>query len=509
MATRAIDGRRGPLPRCGCHRALKLDVRQLEALRALEHFVAASDARNLSSRLINGGSVGNKINNDLNQRLRRLSRPQGLSVLAFACHLLDIDYGPGCRRDTSYQDDLAELLALHDGGTDVSDAALSKGAHSRLFHRAKKRAAGKTWSAVVADLAALRPNLDLRRFFHHAPPGGVPDVDGHLVLRPDLRDDPHVRLRYLHDLVRQRMLAGFPVTLPAFKKSGEVWRYFHRVTTELGLGELATLSAATGLEPSLLTHARSGAKIYAVRHCGRSDESHPRLRSWSEALVDDALAWCIGETYVQAHEHDLTLIEVLGHTPNWKTGPYSGKKPPTVDIAVQRASRCVVEVVNRLDMTREGYGSKLDWKCQQLTLVGVTSIIVRTDGGLDETARSIRRAVTAVAAAVGVDVTNEGILDRMQQIPSYVAGYDPVHAPYYTYAEATARVRELGIRTAQEYRSRNDPRLPSDPSSVYEHHGWIDWFDFLGKPRRGRGSATRRKSRHAKGALPRRSRFGS
>jgi hypothetical protein len=169
----------------------------------------------------------------------------------------------------------------------------------------------------------------------------------------------------------------------------------------------------------------------------------------------------------------------------------------------------VVEVVNRLDMTREGYGSKLDWKCQQLTLVGVTSIIVRTDGGLDETARSIRRAVTAVAAAVGVDVTNEGILDRMQQIPSYVAGYDPVHAPYYTYAEATARVRELGIRTAQEYRSRNDPRLPSDPSSVYEHHGWIDWFDFLGKPRRGRGSATRRKSRHAKGALPRRSRFGS
>lgn len=257
-----------------------LDTRQREALFALEHFAAVAGTRNLSSRLIRGGPAGNKINNDLNQRLKHLARPPTWSVLAFACHLLSIDYLPGCNRSTEYADDLEQLLDLHDRGHDVSDAALSTGKHSRLFHRAKKRSPGRTWASVVGDIVALRPQLDVRAFFHHAPPGVVPDVDGRLMLRPDLRDDRDLELGYLHDLLRRRMLAGYPMTLPAIKKAGEVGRYFHRVTADLGLGELATIARATGLDSTVLTHERSGARIYRVRHqLGTDDSPHPLLRS--------------------------------------------------------------------------------------------------------------------------------------------------------------------------------------------------------------------------------------
>lgn len=55
--------------------------------------------------------------------------------------------------------------------------------------------------------------------------------------------------------------------------------------------------------------------------------------------------------------------------------------------------------------------------------------------------------------------------------------------PFYTYAEAQAVVRGLGIKTHVEYKERYrvDPKLPSNPNQTYANAGWIDTYHFFGK----------------------------
>ena len=45
-------------------------------------------------------------------------------------------------------------------------------------------------------------------------------------------------------------------------------------------------------------------------------------------------------------------------------------------------------------------------------------------------------------------------------------------------------LRRKNIKSQAEYKKRykEDPRLPSEPNSTYAAKGWIDWYDFLGKP---------------------------
>lgn len=52
----------------------------------------------------------------------------------------------------------------------------------------------------------------------------------------------------------------------------------------------------------------------------------------------------------------------------------------------------------------------------------------------------------------------------------------------YRYAEAQERVQSLGIKNSREYStsSRQDSRLPTNPSRFYSGIGWIDWYNFLG-----------------------------
>ncbi len=53
---------------------------------------------------------------------------------------------------------------------------------------------------------------------------------------------------------------------------------------------------------------------------------------------------------------------------------------------------------------------------------------------------------------------------------------------FYSYKEACVAVREMGIRTQKEYQVRHgeDPRLPSTPNGYYRSSGWKDWKEFLG-----------------------------
>ena len=55
---------------------------------------------------------------------------------------------------------------------------------------------------------------------------------------------------------------------------------------------------------------------------------------------------------------------------------------------------------------------------------------------------------------------------------------------YPTYEEAKRAVAGRNIKSQDEYKKRykEDPRLPSNPNSTYAAKGWIDWYDFLGKP---------------------------
>lgn len=67
---------------------------------------------------------------------------------------------------------------------------------------------------------------------------------------------------------------------------------------------------------------------------------------------------------------------------------------------------------------------------------------------------------------------------------------------FYTYLEACAVVRRLGVTAAKRYPKQgyaNDPRLPRHPESVYFGDGWVDWPTFLGtvgEPRRRRKKTT-------------------
>jgi signal recognition particle subunit SEC65 len=55
---------------------------------------------------------------------------------------------------------------------------------------------------------------------------------------------------------------------------------------------------------------------------------------------------------------------------------------------------------------------------------------------------------------------------------------------YPTYKEAKRAVQRLNIKASAEYfkRYKEDPRLPSTPNAFYKDKGWIDWFNFFGKP---------------------------
>jgi hypothetical protein len=52
---------------------------------------------------------------------------------------------------------------------------------------------------------------------------------------------------------------------------------------------------------------------------------------------------------------------------------------------------------------------------------------------------------------------------------------------FYSYAEAKAKVQEMGIRTNAEYRTgyKRDLRLRSDPDTFYRGKGWVSWPMFL------------------------------
>lgn len=55
---------------------------------------------------------------------------------------------------------------------------------------------------------------------------------------------------------------------------------------------------------------------------------------------------------------------------------------------------------------------------------------------------------------------------------------------YPTLEEAKIAVQKIGIKNIKEYakeqRYKEDPRLPSNPNTVYKD--WVDWDDYLGKP---------------------------
>jgi hypothetical protein len=55
-------------------------------------------------------------------------------------------------------------------------------------------------------------------------------------------------------------------------------------------------------------------------------------------------------------------------------------------------------------------------------------------------------------------------------------------SPWYTYVDAQLVCQELGFKSANEYnaRYREDPRLPSSPEKIYADLGWTDWYTFLG-----------------------------
>ena len=54
---------------------------------------------------------------------------------------------------------------------------------------------------------------------------------------------------------------------------------------------------------------------------------------------------------------------------------------------------------------------------------------------------------------------------------------------FYSYAEASQAAQKLGIKTGVEYGQRyyEDPRLPSIPDRIYKDKDWINWLEFLGK----------------------------
>lgn len=56
---------------------------------------------------------------------------------------------------------------------------------------------------------------------------------------------------------------------------------------------------------------------------------------------------------------------------------------------------------------------------------------------------------------------------------------------FYTYPEAQAVVKRLGVTSLAIYRELHirDPLLPARPDIAYLKSGWVDWFDFLGKRR--------------------------
>lgn len=56
---------------------------------------------------------------------------------------------------------------------------------------------------------------------------------------------------------------------------------------------------------------------------------------------------------------------------------------------------------------------------------------------------------------------------------------------FYNYHEARDIVKQLGITSHAQYKTLHhlDGFLPARPDIVYLKAGWIDWFDFLGKPR--------------------------
>jgi hypothetical protein len=471
---------------------MSIDDRQRAALHALDRFLGSDSTVRLSTRLISdSGSRGNKVNNDLNVAFRSFPRPHRQSVLALACHLLDRVYEPGADRRWTYEDDLGELLRRYDRGEDITERALKRAGAANLFNRVKK-ASGRgstnrrpaTWTTVAEDLLARRPDLDLRRVFRHAPPGVVPDADGRLRLAPELRDKA-AEVEYLRRILRDRAESGLPVTRHAILRAPGLGRYFHRVVTRHGLSEIAFLAESTRLPAVELTHERSGARLYAVQHAHCIDRDgarmhHARLRSWSEALVDDALAHVLGDGYVDHHSHDVAIEDLLGPLPRdvYVGGPYSGKKSPTIDIVIGR--RVCIEIINRLDRTDAGYAHKLRWKTKLLRRSRLPTFVVRVEVGRCD-------SLAVQVAEVACEIAGE-IVVSPADLREWLERYQGALHRFASYEDASRRTRNLGIQSAAEYQRRRseDTALPATPSTLYRGEGWIGWPEFLGKPRRRR-----------------------
>lgn len=64
---------------------------------------------------------------------------------------------------------------------------------------------------------------------------------------------------------------------------------------------------------------------------------------------------------------------------------------------------------------------------------------------------------------------------------SFLGKEKPVY--YATYAELKAAAQSLGIKSQPQYKKlySKDPKLPSNPETMYADAGWLDWYDFLGK----------------------------
>lgn len=465
------------LPVCECHSSLSLTKRQTEALEELRGWVAEYGAEKLSSALIKGEERGNKVNNDLNFRFRgKLPTDLGyLSVLAAACHLAGIDSRPGMRRDTAFDDDIAELHGLYLAHAEVTDAALNASHHtSALFARMKMRAGAAglgtaSWGSVVIAMQERYPGLQARRFFRHLPNGFCVDRQGRLV---ELRDAADQR-RFAIELVRELYEDGLPVTPGALKRVPEVWRLLRR----LEKGSLVLLvSEATGLPPEQVTHVTSGARIHSVEtHTTCQDEArasvkHPALRSNTEAAIDDCLATFYGKDYCDKHQHDVKL-ETLTETLDYVGSPYTGNRSPDVDI-VFPLEKIAVEISHRSDITRPGYKEKLDWKIAQLQEAGWQALAIHaaTEADQKETARQV---------SVLLDMLRRST--PLGEIQGFLTRYKGGKLTRFSFDEAKREVRRLGFSTSTEYFSsyRQSSGLPGNPNTAYEGE-WTGWPEFLG-----------------------------
>lgn len=75
-----------------------------------------------------------------------------------------------------------------------------------------------------------------------------------------------------------------------------------------------------------------------------------------------------------------------------------------------------------------------------------------------------------------------------RKVEGWIDWYDSLALPRpYSYADLVAIVRSNGCKTMADYQKMriklSDPQIPSSPEEVYKPNGWINTYDFFGKPR--------------------------